>query len=106
MKKKSTFGYIYWVVMPFCIGFFLFYYLNKMDRPFIEKIIIFLVIAIPIATIRFWIGNKLFKEKKTLAEKMMYCGLRSKHGRNYCVECPDGYECAKDLDESDKNVKT
>lgn len=102
MRKKGILEYIYWVVMPFFIGFFLFYYLNRMDRPLIEKIIIFLTIVIPIATIRLWIGKKLFKEKVTLAEKMMYCDLRRKYGKNYCVECPDGYECAKNFGESDK----
>lgn len=88
--------------MPFCIGFFIFYYLYGMDIPFIEKVIIFLVIAIPISTIRFWIGKKIFEDETTLAEKIMYCGLRRKYGKNYCAECPDGYECAKGID---KNVK-
>ncbi len=70
-----------------------------MDRPFIEKVFIFFAIVIPTAAIRLWVGKKLFKEKETLAEKIMYCSLRRKYGKNYCAECPDGYECAQDLDQ-------
>lgn len=102
MKKKSTFGYIYWTVMPFFIGFFLFFYLSRMNISFIEKFIIFLIIAIPLSTFRFWLGNKLFEDELTLAEKIMYCGLRRKYGKNFCVKCPDGYECAKGTDENIK----
>lgn len=106
MNIKEISKFLYWTVMPFLIGVILFYYLNKMDRPYIEKVLIFLALAIPIISIRMFIGRWIFKEKETLAEKMMYCGLRRKYGRNYCAECPDGYECAKDLGESDKDVKT
>lgn len=99
MTYKDIFKYIYWKIAPVAIGFFLFLYLDKMDAHFTKKILIFLVIAIPVATIRLWIGTKIFKEKKTLVDKIMSCKLRKGHGRGYCVKCPDGYVCAPNIEE-------
>ncbi len=98
------FKFTYWTILPVAIGFFLFYYIDKMNISIIEKIIIFMVVVIPIATIRVWIGKKIFKEKKTLTDKIMSCSLRRINGYEYCARCPDSYECATDVD--DENVKS
>lgn len=102
MNTKDIFKIIYWNVMPVVIGFILYFYIDKMKIPIIEKIIIFLVIIIPIIIIRLWLGEKIFKERPTLVEKIMSCSLRRKYGKNYCVECPDSYECASDIDGNTK----
>ena len=83
------------------IGAVMFYYLDKMNASLLYKAFIFLVIAIPVATIRIFVGAKLFGEKKTLAEKIMSCNLRRKYGHDYCAKCPDGYKCAtNDMEEN------
>lgn len=95
MRAKDIFKFIYWTVMPVAIGFAMFFYLDKMETSLLNKILIFLAIAIPLTTIRVFIGVKLFKEKMTLAEKIMSCNLRRKYGNSYCAECPDSYNCCK-----------
>ena len=87
------------------IGFILFYYLNKMDMSLSKKFLIFLIICFPISMIRVSIGHKIFKEKQTLAEKIMACGLRRRHGDSYCVDCPDSFTCATTLDETNMLIK-
>lgn len=72
----------------------MFYYIDKMNASLLYKAFIFLLIVIPVATIRVFLGVKLFKEKQTLADKIMSCYLRKKYGKEYCVVCPDGYNCA------------
>lgn len=94
MTTRDISRFLYWSVMPMAIGFIMFFYLDKMDMSLLNKALIFLVIAIPLGTIRVYVGVWLFKEKPTLADKIMHCNLRRKHGNNYCAECPDGYNCA------------
>lgn len=84
--------------MPMVIGFIMFFYLDKMEGTLTYKSLIFLAIAIPLATIRVFLGVWLFKEKQTLTDKIMTCDLRRKHGNSYCAVCPDGYKCATDSD--------
>jgi drug/metabolite transporter (DMT)-like permease len=96
VNVKDISKFLYWTIMPMAIGFIMFSYLDKMEGTLLYKAIIFLAIAIPLATIRVFIGVWLFKEKPTLAEKIMRCDLRRKHGNGYCAVCPDSYECATD----------
>lgn len=105
MAAKDISRYLYWTVMPMAIGFVMFYYLNKMEMSLLYKILIFLAIAIPVATIRVYIGMKFFKEKSTLADKIMSCDLRKKYGHDYCAECPDGYSCSSDNIDSVNNIE-
>lgn len=105
MKKEDISKFIYWTIMPMAIGFVMFFYLDKMEASLLYKALIFLVIAIPLATIRVLIGVKLFKEKPTLAEKMMSCSLRRKYGNDYCARCSNGYECASGIEKNDIEKK-
>ena len=98
MGSKDIFKFIYWEVMPVAIGFIMFLYIDKMEISIVDKIIVFIVIALPVAIIRSYVGMKIFKEEPTLAEKIMSCGLRRKYGNGYCAECPDSYECAGGTD--------
>jgi hypothetical protein len=83
--------------MPMVIGFVLYFYLDKIETSLLNKALIFLAIALPLATIRVFVGVRLFKEKATLADKIISCELRRKNGNDYCAECPDGYTCASDI---------
>jgi hypothetical protein len=89
---KSFLKFLYWTIIPMAIGAVMFYYLDKMNASLLYKAFIFLLIAIPIATIRVFVGAKLFKQ--TLADKIISCYLRKKYGKEYCAVCPDGYNCA------------
>ena len=102
MDKKNISKFLYWTVMPMAIGVILFIYIDKMNLPILNKLFLFVVIIIPIAAIRAWIGVKIFKEEPTLADKIMSCNLRRRYGNGYCAKCPDSYTCASDID---KNVK-
>lgn len=93
MVARDVSKFLYWTIMPMAIGFSMFYYLDNMEISLLYKALIFLAIVIPVATIRVFVGMKLFKEKPTLADKIMSCNLRRKHGPSYCAECPDGYKC-------------
>jgi hypothetical protein len=97
MTAKDILRFLYWTVTPMAIGFAIFFYLDKMETSLLNKVLIFLVIAIPLATIRVFLGVWLFKEKPTLADKIMSCAIRRIHGSSYCAECPYGYECAAGL---------
>lgn len=94
MITRDISKFLYWTVMPICIGVIMFFYIDKLEVSFLYKVFIFSVIVIPVAMIRVFIGIKLFGGKQTLAEKIMSCQLRKKYGNEYCVVCPDGYKCA------------
>lgn len=85
--------------MPIFIGAIMFYYLNKLSdgKSPAEIWTIFILLVIPIAVLRVWIGTKIFKERPTLVDKIMSCRLRIQYGRDYCVKCPDSYKCPTDL---------
>lgn len=106
MTTKDVLKFLYWTVMPMAIGFIMFSYLDKMEGTLLYKALVFLAIAIPLATLRVFFGVWIFKEKPTLADKIMHCDLRRKHGSSYCAECPDGYECAIDnnIEKIDRDV--
>jgi hypothetical protein len=94
MTAKDILRFLYWKAMPAAIGVVVYLYIDKMEVPLLYKVLIFLVVAIPVATIRVFVGTKLFKEKQTLTDKIMSCQLRKKYGNEYCVVCPDNYKCA------------
>lgn len=94
MTERDMAKFLYWTMMPMAIGFIMFSYLDKMEISLLNKVLIFLVIAIPLATIRVYVGAKLFKEKPTLTDNIMSCKLRRKYGNDYCAKCRDSYECA------------
>ena len=98
MSNRDVLKFMYWVAMPMAIGFVLFYYLDKMDMSLPKKFLVLLIICLPISMMRVFIGNKIFKEKQTLAEKIMTCGLRRRYGNSYCVDCPDSFTCPTTLD--------
>ena len=103
MKARTIFKFIYWHVIPIAIFGSAFYYVIQIDpvsRPlnYMEAALIYLVALLVGMVVHTLIGNKIFKEKMTLAVKMTTCILRKKHGYNYCAICPDGYTCASDVD--------
>lgn len=106
MTAKNISRLLYWKVMPMAIGFVMFYYLDKMEISLLYKVFIFLAIAIPVATIRIFIGMKFFKEEPMLADKIMSCSLRKKYGHDYCAICPDGYSCSSDNIDSTSGMGT
>lgn len=75
----------------------MFYYIDLDNANYVEAFITFFMVALPAAIVYTWIGGKFFKEKTTLAKKMMMCKLRMKHGYDYCVKCPDSYTCPTDV---------
>lgn len=83
--------------MPMAIGSVFYFYLDKLETSLLYKALIFLAIAIPISTIRVFVGRRFFKKKPTLTDKIMSWKLRMKNGNDYCAECPDGYRCASDI---------
>lgn len=98
MSIKDIIKFIYWNAMPLALGAVTFYYLNKIEDPWIflrmsAYVFVFVILFI---IIHVWIGKKIFPEKATLADKIMRCKLRMQYGRNYCVKCPDSYTCASD----------
>lgn len=80
--------------MPMAIGVIMFIYLDNMDASLLYKAFVFFAIAIPLATIRVFVGMKLFNENQTLADMIMSCNMRRKYGHDYCIVCPDSYKCA------------
>lgn len=94
------FRFIYWNAIPISLGAIVFYYLNKIDDiyEYLRMVINVLGLAIPFLIIHIWIGNKIFPEKMTLADKIMGCKLRVQYGGSYCVKCPDSYVCASDIE--------
>ena len=94
MDKRNVLKFIYWEVMPIAIGFVSFYYINKMNVSAWEKLFIFVAVILPISMVRVSIGMRLFKERPTLAEKIMSCNLRRRYGNSYCADCPDSFACA------------
>lgn len=107
MDKRTVAELIYWNAVPIAIGAVGFYYLNKIENPwdYIKAAIPFLGALIPFMIVHFWIGNKIFPEKLTLANKIMRCKLRVKYGSSYCAKCPDGYTCASDIEGGKGKVK-
>lgn len=97
MTTRSVSKFLYWTVMPICIGVIMFFYIDKLEVSFLYKVFIFSVIALPVAMIRVFVGIKLFEKRQTLAERIMSCQLRRKYGKDYCVVCPDSYKCASDI---------
>lgn len=97
MKTREVLRFLYWTIMPMAIGFVLYFYLDKIETSLLYKTLIFIAIVLPLATIRVFVGVRLFKEKPTLADKIISCKLRRTYGNDYCAECPDGYTCATDL---------
>lgn len=85
--------------MPMVMGFLIFTYINFLIISIEIKILSFFAIILPISIIQVWIGNNILFKKKSrvdsLVKKMMNCDLRKKHGRDYCINCPEGYNCAK-----------
>lgn len=99
MKIRIILRFICWNLVPILMGAIVFYYLNKVNGPgnYMETWLMFFIVAFPAAIIYTWVGGKIFKEKMTLAKKMMTCKLRMKHGYDYCVKCPDSYTCPTDI---------
>lgn len=93
MTMKGVLRFLYWAIMPMVIASIMFYYLDKMEASFLYKVFIFLEVVVPVATIRVFVGMKLFNEKQTLADRIMSCKLRKKYGHDYCAVCPDGKKC-------------
>lgn len=100
MNIKNILRFIYWDAIPIVTGGVVFYYLNKIQDPwdYMKAWMAFLGVAIPFMIIHIWIGHKIFPEKMTLADKIMKCGLRMQYGRDYCVKCPDSYNCAAGIE--------
>jgi hypothetical protein len=100
MKNNNIFKFIYWAIIPIFIGAILFYFSNKLsdEKDPAEIWTIFIILIIPIAIIRVWIGTKIFKEEPTLVDKIMRCRLRMQYGRDYCAKCADSYTCASSID--------
>lgn len=99
MNVRDIIKFLYWDVMTFVVGVIIFYCLSKDIGPsgMIQLFTFYFIIAFLYVTIHIWLGHKIFKEKMTLADKIMTCKLRMEHGLNYCVKCPDSYKCPTDL---------
>lgn len=99
MNVRDIIKFLYWDVMTFATGFAIFYGFTKGIGPsgIIQSSIFYFVIAFLYVTIHVWLGHKIFKEKMTLADKIMTCKLRMENGLNYCVKCPDSYKCPTDI---------
>lgn len=71
------------------------------DTPYVEIIaisaggmtlvmIFYFIILAQLSTI----ARGIVSPAESLARKMMSCKFRIEHGLDYCVKCPDGYDCA------------
>lgn len=92
MSKKDVLKCLYWNILHITIGFFLFCFIDSMKVSTEYKLIIFMAITLPVVVIRLWLGDKLFKEKITLTEKIMSCGLDKNMDHCFAV-CTIGYGC-------------
>ena len=106
MNKRTIAKLIYFDAIPIIVGMIAFYYINKINDmwEYMKAVGSFLLMCIPLMMIHTWIGNKIFPEKPTLADKIVRCRLRRKYGNSYCVECDDSYNCASNI-ESGKGEK-
>lgn len=86
------------------IGFIVMSILEKITMWDIYTRFLFLIIMgfFFIIPLHQYIGNRIFSENTTLADKIMKCKLRKQYGLNYCPNCPNSYTCPTELDKSSK----
>lgn len=104
MKINNIIRSIYWHVIPISVFVVSFYYLNKIEDPlnYVKaSISFFSIVLLPFMIFHGWLGQKIFKEKLTLTDKIMRCGYRRQYGNSYCVKCPDSYTCASTIGTND-----
>lgn len=104
MNKKKIIKFIYWNIMPIIILVVTWYYINKTADKISDSfdtfqlLILYFMLGSLFGIIHTWIGHDIFKERTTLADKIMNCKLRKQYGSNYCVKCNDSYACASTVD--------